>query len=201
MAARPMSAADPLSPTPSLMRALEKMDNAPPFSADLPPITTSAPEPKVADLRPLFANDDRVCADIHKRADAAAAWPSYEMTSALAASGRAGWLAMVDGKPAGFLLYQDLGIEAEIIMLAVDPAYQRRGIARQMLKKLIDVLRARGFMQVLLEVAADNQAAIGLYQQFEFALFGQRLAYYRRGLKRIDALLWRLVLGETGTAR
>jgi ribosomal protein S18 acetylase RimI-like enzyme len=51
---------------------------------------------------------------------------------------------------------------------AVDPAWQGRGIGRDVLRRVCRALRAEGARQVCLEVAVDNDRALGLYTSLGF---------------------------------
>jgi ribosomal-protein-alanine N-acetyltransferase len=54
--------------------------------------------------------------------------------------------------------------------------------------------RQKGAGRVLLEVAADNPAAIRLYETMGFALLGERPGYYRRPAGKTDAYIFALPL-------
>lgn len=68
--------------------------------------------------------------------------------------------------------------EAEIHTIGVDPAHQRRGIGRALLRGLLDVADAAG-ATVFLEVRTDNEAAHALYEAAGFTVVGLRKRYYR----------------------
>lgn len=95
----------------------------------------------------------------------------------------------------GALFLQLVEGEAEILSIFVAPEAKRQGEASDLLKTSINYAMERGVRSIFLEVAADNQAALKLYQKFEFQLMGKRKAYYARknGMK-IDALTLRLDL-------
>lgn len=69
--------------------------------------------------------------------------------------------------------------EAELLTLATDPAYQRKGLGRQMLTAYHETAQQRGATRFFLEVAADNVAARALYQAAGYSVDGQRAGYYR----------------------
>lgn len=92
--------------------------------------------------------------------------------------------------PAGFLLHERDGKLAafcwtkvhdhtheahghglgEIYVVAVDPAFQRLGLGRQMLLAGLDWLTGRGLRTAMLYVDADNQGALQLYESMGFSL-------------------------------
>ena len=50
----------------------------------------------------------------------------------------------------------------------IDPAHQGRGIGRDVLRRACVELRARGASRVALEVAVENERALGLYTSIGF---------------------------------
>jgi ribosomal protein S18 acetylase RimI-like enzyme len=62
------------------------------------------------------------------------------------------------------------GDEAGIYGLAVDPAWQHQGIGRAVLRQVCEQLRQEGARQVGLEVAVDNERALGLYTSSGFTV-------------------------------
>ena len=81
--------------------------------------------------------------------------------------------------PGGFLVASAVAGEAEVLTLAVAPDARRRGIARGLVAGFLAVAAARGAQVALLEVAADNRAALALYRGAGFAEVGRRHGYYR----------------------
>jgi [ribosomal protein S18]-alanine N-acetyltransferase len=68
--------------------------------------------------------------------------------------------------------------EAEIHTIGVDPAHQRRGIGRELLRGLLVVADAAA-AAVFLEVRTDNDAARALYEDEGFTVVGLRKRYYQ----------------------
>ena len=64
----------------------------------------------------------------------------------------------------------------EVHTIGVDPAFQGRGIGRQLLDELLNVA---GGAVVHLEVRTDNATAIALYRSVGFTEVGVRRRYYR----------------------
>ncbi len=71
--------------------------------------------------------------------------------------------------------------EAEVQTIAVAPWQQGRGTGRALLEAVIFEASFRGCSRMLLEVRADNAAAISLYESFGFAINGHRRDYYGAG--------------------
>ena len=92
------------------------------------------------------------------------------------------------GQPVGFSLIRTVAGEAELLLLAVRPAFQRQGIARQLLDEFIQHAEADGAKRVHLEVR-DGNPAVGMYQSAGFEAAGRRRQYYRGSEgERFDAL-------------
>lgn len=82
------------------------------------------------------------------------------------------------GGAAGFSLYRTLGPEAELLLLAVAPEFQRRGVGRTLLAHFLDNARHCGATKVHLEVR-DGNPAVQMYRAAGFRFEGRRRKYYR----------------------
>jgi len=67
---------------------------------------------------------------------------------------------------------------ARLYSLAVLPAMQGKGIAKMLLNSLEEATRERGRLYLRLEVAVNNESAIGLYERLGYRVFGQYSDYY-----------------------
>lgn len=93
----------------------------------------------------------------------------------------------------GYCLYQILFEQAEILRIGTHPDCQRQGIARQLFAALHDILREHHVSQLMLEVRADNVAAITLYERQGFKTIYRRKGYYQQpNLPAVDALILQL---------
>ena len=136
--------------------------------------------------------DPALLARLHAQAFAAP-WSEAEFADLL---GQAGVFAVVE--PDGFILVRVVLDEAEILTLAVAPEGRRQGQARALMQAAIVQALARQAETLFLEVAADNAAALALYEGLGFEMAGRRKGYYDRGAAspRIDALVMRLCLNR-----
>lgn len=82
------------------------------------------------------------------------------------------------------------GTEADVQTIAVAPAAQGRGLGRVLLDALVAQAGEQGATTLLLEVRADNPAAIRLYERTGFERIALRRRYYQPG--DIDAHVMRL---------
>ncbi|MBX7161120.1 MAG: ribosomal protein S18-alanine N-acetyltransferase [Acidimicrobiia bacterium] len=81
------------------------------------------------------------------------------------------------------------GDEAHVATVAVDPAFQRRGMATRLMLHLSVAALERGASTATLEVRADNTAAQRLYARFGYMPVGVRRGYYVVDGERIDAVI------------
>ena len=102
----------------------------------------------------------------------------------LRAVGRAG-----HGELCAACAYRVVVDEMQILDVAVDPAWRRRGLARFLLRVAFRRAAAAGARTALLEVRAGNREALRLYESLGFARAGVRRQYYREPVE--DAVLLR----------
>ena len=100
--------------------------------------------------------------------------------------GTAGRLVM-----AGYagLMFIPGGPQADVLTIAVRPAYWGKGIGSALLGALLTAARDRGCAEVFLEVRADNPRAHGLYLRRGFEDLGVRRGYYQPS--GMDAIVMR----------
>lgn len=105
------------------------------------------------------------------------AWTRSQCAGILPMSGVS--LTIADGPdgPAGFSLVRSVADEAELLLLAVEPAQQGQGIGHALLSEFIRSGHARGASRLHLEVR-DGNPAIGLYSSAGFRPVGRRRNYY-----------------------
>jgi ribosomal-protein-alanine N-acetyltransferase len=122
-------------------------------------------------------------------------WNAADLTEVM--EGLATYLiaARQDGAILGFILFQALAGEAEVLTLAVRPDARRRGVGRDLVEATAEKALELGAATVWLDVAADNQAALALYAGAGFETLGRRRGYYRVGPdQRTDAIVMRRAL-------
>lgn len=97
-------------------------------------------------------------------------------------------------KLAGYAIMRILLDEAEILNVAVDGGFRRRGIGREMMEHLLGAARGEGVSNVFLEVRESNTAARRLYESLGFCPIGKRRRYYIKPTE--DAIVMCASLGE-----
>jgi ribosomal-protein-alanine N-acetyltransferase len=134
-------------------------------------------------IRPLQASDLAAVAAIQAAHAEAAQWDPADYLS------RESYVAEIDNALAGFLVLLPLGKnEAEVLNIAVSPAFMRRGVGRALL-----ALAAGRTLH--LEVRASNANAFAFYRALGFIESGRRRAYYREPTE--DAILMSRTISRT----
>lgn len=85
-------------------------------------------------------------------------------------------VAVADAEIVGYAGLVTFDVEAHVMTVGVLPAWRRRGVGAVL---LADLLAAAGSRRVLLEVRADNEAALRLYARNGFRPIGRRRGYYQ----------------------
>ena len=73
------------------------------------------------------------------------------------------------------------GIEADILTVAVLPAYRRQGIAREFMRQIEEWAIERQASAMMLEVELNNDSAIALYESLGYMKISIRMDYYGPG--------------------
>ena len=83
----------------------------------------------------------------------------------------------VQGQVAGFCILQPVLDEANLLLMAIDPAQQGQGLGYQLLEASVTMLKNNP-VQIFLEVRESNLAAIKLYEKSGFHQIDLRKNYY-----------------------
>lgn len=127
-------------------------------------------------------------------------WTRQDLAGLMASPGVTGLLLRAahqesDLQDAGFALCRIAADEAELLTIAVRPAWRRQGLGRRLLAAIIAHARAAGAHALFLEVGVDNPSARSLYEAEGFYAVGHRPAYYQRGNGQVaDGVVMRLTL-------
>ncbi len=77
----------------------------------------------------------------------------------------------------GFCILQTVLDEANLLLMAIDPDYQGKGLGAELLAQSIEML-SNNPVQIFLEVRESNAAAVALYQKLDFHQIDLRRNYY-----------------------
>ena len=145
-------------------------------------------------LHPVGLEACFTLADLHDRAFPRP-WSAEEFEALLKGPGAFAVLGEGD-EPQGFILCRAVAGEAEILTVAVDPAARRRGWGAALVEMAAGIAREAGAFEMFLEVAADNLAAIKLYEATGFDRVGLRKGYYPHPDGAKDAVVMRRALNS-----
>jgi len=137
-------------------------------------------------LTPALAE---VAAALHATSGLHETWDADAFADLLSMPGAAGCFAMMGEEPVGLVLWRIAADEAEILTICTAPDQRRQGAGRHLLTAAIAAVSAANATRLFLEVAVDNDPAIGLYRAFGFTDEGRRPGYYRTEAGPIDALI------------
>lgn len=146
------------------------------------------PAPKGVKFRPISQLDLVEIAALEIEIFEVDPWSIEQIKSEYAAPGRFYLVAEVAGKVAGYAGIVKRGESGDVLTLAVAPQARRKGIGRELLRRLIDWARTNKCEALMLEVRVGNEEAAPLYQSFGFIEISRRTNYYGAGL---DAIVMR----------
>lgn len=107
------------------------------------------------------------------------AWTRSQLSGILPMAGVFLMLAIdrAEDAVAGFSLFRTVADESELLLIAVMPDTQRRGIGRLLLDDFVERARAARLRRIHLEVR-DGNPAIAMYRAAGFSPVGRRRNYY-----------------------
>jgi ribosomal-protein-alanine N-acetyltransferase len=131
-------------------------------------------EPLLSDAS---ARDAAVIAALHGKSFQRG-WSEDEVEGLLLERNVIGHRALAGKRLAGFILSRLAANEAEILSVAVDRAWQGRGLGRRLLMLHLGRLAGFGVQTVFLEVGEKNDPAAKLYLRAGFREVSRRPNYY-----------------------
>ncbi len=98
-------------------------------------------------------------------------------------------VATIDGKVVGYYSFYQILDEADVNNIAVDSAWQNKGVGTALMSDMIEECKSRGIASITLEVGANNTVAQKLYEKAGFRQEGLRKKYYNNTEDAI--IMWR----------
>lgn len=121
-------------------------------------------------------------ADMEFRLMGSDSWSEALVLDDLLRADRTWWRAAdSDGTTIGYAGGLIVDGDVQILKIAVEPAFRRSGIARQLLSRVIEDARNLGASTASLEVRVSNESAIAFYEALGFGSVGLRPRYYSDG--------------------
>ena len=145
------------------------------------------PLPIGVKFRPMSALDLVSATAIEKQVYGKTAWSADQFKSEFAKSPKsAQYLAAeFEGQLIAYAGIFYLADVADIHTLTVVADHRRKGIGRELLKRLIDWARVKKAQAIMLEMRLGNDAARPLYESFGFIEISRRENYYGPGLTAV----------------
>ena len=142
-------------------------------------------------MKALQAEHVPAMAELHVRAfGPEQAWGEKTISDLLGLASGLAYGFWTNDRLQALILLQISPGTADILTLATHPDWQRRGLARDLLRQAENELAPLSVLKWTLEVAADNLPALSFYQAYGFKTDGQRRQYYRRADQtRVDGVL------------
>ncbi len=109
-------------------------------------------------------------------------------------SGYSAQVLVLNAQIIGYSLMMMVMDEAHLLNLSIAKLYQKKGLGRWLLKKMIVIAQANQASTMFLEVRVSNTAAIALYESMGFNEMSVRRAYYPTAQGREDAVLMGLAI-------
>jgi len=106
------------------------------------------------------------------------AWTERSVREELTGARRTAVVACSGSAVVGYVVTAAAGEVVDLQRIAVHPDHRRRGLARRLLTAAV---QEAGAGPMLLEVSADNLAALDFYAAEGFTAIGRRARYYRDG--------------------
>lgn len=117
-------------------------------------------------------------------------WSRTSLEEMFLVEGYHNFVARDQGILLGYIGMKAVCDEADITNVAVDPRARRRGIAAQLLQRLLAAAKEEGIRHIYLEVRETNHGAIRLYEQAGFRKIGRRKAYYDQPKEDALLMMW-----------
>jgi ribosomal-protein-alanine N-acetyltransferase len=104
------------------------------------------------------------------------------------------WVVTLEARVIGYGVMSVALDECHLLNLCIHPAWRRYGLARKMVRRLLNLAKQHGAETAFLEARISNHGAITLYRQLGFVEVGRRRNYYPHQEGREDALVLSLTL-------
>jgi [ribosomal protein S18]-alanine N-acetyltransferase len=145
-------------------------------------------------LRPMMSEDLPSVIAIEE-SDSWEHWSYTSFTSSLHGDDKS-WVILKDNTVCGFIIFRVIGEDAELLKVAVSPAWKKQGIGSMLVQLMLQQLHEKKILRCFLEVRQSNKAAIALYQKHGFATIGIRKNYYQCGsiYEHANMMVWASVL-------
>jgi ribosomal-protein-alanine N-acetyltransferase len=105
-------------------------------------------------------------------------WREEDFQTCLKQRNCIGMVAEIDGRVAGFMIYETRKNRLHLLNIATSHEFQRQGIATQMIQKLICKLTNQGRTRITMEVRESNLPALIFFRSRGFRATGVLHRFY-----------------------
>ena len=105
-------------------------------------------------------------------------WSEKSFADAIASESISVNVIESEGKLCGFYCLLVIGVESELLNIAVSSEFRQKGLGSALMEHLIDAAKAFGAEIIFLEVRESNAPARRLYKKYGFTEIGVRKNYY-----------------------
>jgi ribosomal-protein-alanine N-acetyltransferase len=141
-------------------------------------------------IRPATQDDVAAMAALDQQLFGADGWTAETLTEVLTGPGRQAWVSVDDETSVrGFAVTGPSGDVVELLRIGVTPRSQRKSVATELMRYVMKAAAEGGADRILIEVSADNAAALAFYDDHGFTEIHRRPRYYRDGS---DAIVMQL---------
>ncbi len=122
------------------------------------------------EIRSYQSQDEDVVVDLWCRCDLLRPWnnPKRDIERKSAVNPELFLVGLIDGEIVATVMGGYEGHRGWVNYLAVAPAYQRRGLGRQIMEAVEEKIRAMGCPKINLQIRTDNLAAIEFYESIGY---------------------------------
>ncbi len=139
------------------------------------------PAPVGVKFRPMTQLDLVPAFAIEKSSYGHEAWTMAQFKEEFAGKDRMYVVAEIAGELIAYAGVVNLAGTADVLTVTVADGHRRKGIGRELLRRLIDWSRTQKCEAIMLEVRVGNEEAIPLYESFGFIEISLRKDYYGPG--------------------
>lgn len=133
-------------------------------------------------IRAAARDDVAAAALLDQELFGADGWSAEALTEVLAGAGRQAWVAVdEDTSVSGYAVIGPSGDVVELLRIGVARRSQRQSVATELMRHAMKAAAEGGADRILIEVSADNAAALAFYDHHGFTEIHRRPRYYRDG--------------------
>ena len=122
------------------------------------------------EIRPYLPKDEKSVIELWHKCDLLRPWnnPTLDIQRKLKVNSELFLVGETDGKVIATVMGGYEGHRGWVYYLAVDPAYQRKGLGKQIIDVVEEKLRVMGCPKINLQIRADNVDVVNFYENLGY---------------------------------